>query len=257
MKINIVSRNNMLNYEAPKFKEFIFEGGKGGAKAGKLEIRKTSLEKARAYAEKRMEAYDRYLDTEIPQFDKNYLFAQGQAGLGHTKRKDMPVITFKDVRGFQTRLRKGHLDIGEPFAPTTDEHNPFPEGLTGAEAKMFLQAGLAKHDGDKDDDKVKVHMEKVLISELKPIQEQIYFDKSIEQIAKAGEAESEAYLTSKNTVFIVSIDNFIIDGHHRYLSGMLDNPEMKVNCLVIDLPISTLLPLSLAYGDAVGNKRNA
>ena len=240
-----------------KFKEYVVEGGKGGAVAGKLEIHVTSLEKARAYAEKRMESYDRILDIEIPNFNKNYLFAQGQANIGHTKRKDMPVITSKDVKGFQNRLKKGHLDIGQPYAPTTDGSNPFPEGLTGKEAEMFLKAGLEKYDGDKNDDKVKVHMDKVLISDLKPIQEQIYFDKSIEQISKAGEKASEAYLTSKNTVFIVSIDHFIIDGHHRYLSGILDNPEMKVHCLVIDLPIDTLLPLTLAYGDAIGNKRNA
>lgn len=240
-----------------KLKEYIIESGKGGAVAGKLEIRKTSLEKARAYAEKRMEAYNRALFDDMPQFDKNYLFAQGQAGIGHTKRKDMPVITFKDIKSFQMRLKKGHLDIGSPYAPTTDGTNPFPEGLSGKEAEMFLKAGLEKYDGDKNDDKVRVHMEKIQIAELKPIQEQIYFDKSIEQISKGGSKESEKFLTSKATIFVVSIDNFIIDGHHRYLSGVLDNPEMKVNCLVIDLPIDTLLPLSLAYGDAVGNKRNA
>jgi len=239
------------------FRAYLLEGGKGGAKAGKLELRKTSVEKARKYAEERMKEYGRYLDLEIPNFDKNYLYAQAQAGVGHTKRKDMPVITFKDVKLFQQRLKKGHLDIRQPYAPFTDDKNPFPEGLTGKEAEQWLKAGLGKYDGSKSDDKVRVHMEKIRAGDLMPIQEQIYFDKSIENIARDGETESERFLTSKETVFIVSIDNFIIDGHHRYLSAILDNPEMKVNCLVIDLPIEILLPLSLAYGDAIGNKRNA
>ena len=38
--------------------------------------------------------------------------------------------------------------------------------------------------------------------------------------------------------------------------GMLACPKCKVNALQIKLPISKLLPMSLAYGDAIGNLRN-
>ena len=51
-------------------------------------------------------------------------------------------------------------------------------------------------------------------------------------------------------------DNRIIDGHHRFLTTVLINPKIKVNCLKIDLPIRELLPLTLAYTDAIGNVRN-
>ena len=37
---------------------------------------------------------------------------------------------------------------------------------------------------------------------------------------------------------------------------VLINPKIKVNCLKIDLPIRELLPLTLAYTDAIGNVRN-
>ena len=39
--------------------------------------------------------------------------------------------------------------------------------------------------------------------------------------------------------------------------ALLLDSNMKVYVLEIDLPISKLLPLSIAYGDAIGNKRNA
>jgi hypothetical protein len=58
------------------------------------------------------------------------------------------------------------------------------------------------------------------------------------------------------TFFITSADNFIIDGHHRWLSGIVLDPNLKVNTLSIDLPIKDLLPMATAYGDAIGNKRN-
>jgi len=37
---------------------------------------------------------------------------------------------------------------------------------------------------------------------------------------------------------------------------MLVDPEMKINALVIKMPIKNLLSLSLAYADARGNERN-
>jgi hypothetical protein len=89
-------------------------------------------------------------------------------------------------------------------------------------------------------------------SELK----QIYFDKSITAIAENGIKGTINFLTD-NTTFVASSDNHIVDGHHRFLSGLLVNPDMKVHTLVVDLPISKFLPLALSFSDAVGNKRNA
>lgn len=54
----------------------------------------------------------------------------------------------------------------------------------------------------------------------------------------------------------MSKDRYIIDGHHRFLTGMLIDPKMKVNVLMIDMPISELLPSSLDYSDTIGNVRN-
>ncbi len=234
------------------FKAYITEAGQ---ESGKMELVKTPLEKAQPYAAELMAKNGRDLDKEIPDFDTNYVLAQKKAGTGKTMRKDMPVIDEKDIKDFQDRLAQGYIDINAPFTHKNNKSNPFPSGLTGDKAQQWLEDGLEIHDGDKNDDKVKVKIAKVRVGDLKPIQKQIYFDKSIEGTASFGRDGTKNFL-QKFSTFIVSTDNYIIDGHHRMLSGMLLDPNLKVNCLVIDMPIKALLPMSLAYGDAVGNSRN-
>ncbi|MBF84451.1 MAG: hypothetical protein CL489_08260 [Acidobacteria bacterium] len=231
--------------------QFIIEAG--GAEAGKLEIANTSLNTAVTYASRLFDDNGMDLYDEIPDFDFNYELAQRKSTMGWTRRKDMPVISSSDLKQFQKRLANGELDVVlNPRANSTNPKNPFPQGLSGSEARDWLNAGM--HDGYIPDDKVDVKMTKVRVKNLNPIQKQIYFDKSIKGISKNGADKSRNFYT--DTVLIASADNYIIDGHHRFLGSILLDPEMKVNVLSIDLPIKKLLPLSLAYSDAIGNKRN-
>ena len=229
---------------------------KGGAEAGKLELLSTSLNIARSFAEKKFSANGFELDKELPNFDKNYTLAQRQAKLGFAKRKDMPVISNDDVNLLQKRLSKGTIDINKPFAKNDLPDDPYPDGLNKETGRIWVSSGLKKNDGDAKDDVVKVSNEKIAVGNLKPIQAQIYFDKSIKKISKDGVESSRNFLTSKFNNFVVSKDNRIIDGHHRFLTTVLIDPKIKVNCLKIDLPIRDLLPLTLAYTDAIGNVRN-
>ena len=74
-----------------------------------------------------------------------------------------------------------------------------------------MRSGLAR-DGDPKDDVVKVSNEKIpVVCNLKPIQAQIYFDKSIKKVSQDGVESSLNFLTSKNNNFVVSKDNRIID----------------------------------------------
>ena len=229
------------------FKQYLNEAG--GQAAGTVEIAKTSLEDAKKWVEKK--GFDL---SELPNFDKNYKIAQAAAKKGSTKRKDMPVITDADVKKMQSQLKGGKIDIHTPHSDDTKPSDPFPEGLKGKEAKDFLNNGLK--DGDKKDDVVKVSSVKKKVSDLIPIQKQIFFDKSMGGIIDNGVENTKKFIGDKS-FFITSTDNFIIDGHHRFLAAMLVDPKMTVNTLSIDLPISKLLPVSLAFGDAIGNKRNA
>lgn len=245
------------------FREYLTESGyanilsEAGESAGSMELVKTSVEKARKFAEKAFKTKNMDLDKEIPNFDANYKIAKKAASGGETKRVDMPVIDNPQVKQFQSRLKRGHIDFKAPFANKKDQKNPFPKGLSGNTAKEWLQNGLEIHDGDKNDDKVSVKMTSLAVKNLRPIQKQIYADISINITADNGVKDSVSFLTGKSNIFVISADNRIIDGHHRFLSALLIDPNMKVNCLAIDLPISKLLPMSLSYGDAIGNKRNA
>lgn len=226
---------------------FIIEAG--GQTAGKLGITKIDVQTARDY----LESLNFDVDENLPNFDKSFKLAQKRASLGSTKRKDMPVIMDTDVAKFQERLRKGYIDIRKPFSDDTDSSDPFPKGLSGEEAERFLKRGLT--DGEISDDKVDVKSRKEKVSKLIPIQKQIYFDTAMNTMVQFGVDASISFISNK-TFFITSTDNYIIDGHHRYLQALILDPNMQVNCLSIDLPIKELLPLSLAYGDAIGNNRN-
>tara|TARA_Y100000004_G_scaffold3286_1_gene3886 strand:+ start:168 stop:914 length:747 start_codon:yes stop_codon:yes gene_type:complete len=228
----------------------------GGAEAGKLELISTSLNVARSYAEKMFEKGGQDFEKQMPNFDKNYTLAQRSAKLGFAKRKDMPVIDNRDVKLLQRRLQQGSIDINKPFAKNDLPDDPYPDGLDRKTGKVWVTSGLATKDGDPKDDVVKVTNESIAVGNLKPIQAQIYFDKSIAKASRDGVESSRKFLTSKDNNFIVSKDNRIIDGHHRFLTTVLIDPKIKVNCLKIDLPIRELLPLTLAYTDAIGNIRN-
>lgn len=229
----------------------------GGSDAGQMELVKTSLPDAVDYADQLFKVNGLDMDKELPDFANNYVRAQNLANRGHTKRKNMPVIDTKDIKRFQKRLKNGFIDIVEPH-PKDELHleiDPFPMRLSGAQAQKWLQDGLKRNDGDAKDDKVNVKLATVPVGDLRPIQEQIYFDKSIGNIAEEGSAASRKFLKG-DSVFIASADYRIIDGHHRFLTGMMIDPTIKVKVLVVDLPISKLLPLAVAYGDSIGNERN-
>jgi len=230
-----------------RFQQYIKEAG--GESSGKMEIDKMNINQAFDFANSK-----NFDISTIPNFESNFESAKAKAKKGWTKRNEMPVIETEDVRKLQARLKKGNLDINKPFATDTNAKNPFPEGLSGFEAQSFLENGLK--DGSIKDDQIDVNITKVQVNELKPIQKQIYFDKSMGTTMEVGIKKSIDFVKNKS-FFVVSKDKYIIDGHHRFLSAMLIDPEMKVNALMVNLPLKKLLPLSKSYGDAIGNKRNA
>lgn len=235
-----------------QFNELLAERSKGGAEAGKMELHRTHVDVAMSYA-RAVLGEEKF--SYFKNFRSNYLAAQAKAKMGWTRRKDMPVISTPDSHDLKNRLEKGMIDVSAPFAPTTNENRPFPGGLSGDRAAQWLKNGLSLYDGDSKDDRVNVVTRHVPVGTLNPIQKQIYFDKSIASLA-ANSMEATLAYHKTQTIYITSSDNFIIDGHHRFLSAMLLDPKLKVQTLSIDMPIKDLLPMSLSYSDAIGNKRN-
>lgn len=224
----------------------------GGAEAGKLDLVHDDINVIIDYAIKKCKEFGRDIFEEVPNFKKNLLIAKSKFKTGKTKRYDMPVIPTSFVKEFQWRISQGHIDLNEPFHKHTDPNNPFPQGLSGQEAKEFLKRGLL--DGDKDDDKLNVRAFKTQAINLNPIQKQVYVDKSIDKIARDGAQGCRRFLVQRQ--LITSSDGYIIDGHHRLLTSLIIDPTIKLQGIEIDLDIEVLKKLALAYGDALGNKRN-
>ena len=237
-----------------KYKNFILEKQQGGQDAGSMEIDRLSLSEAKRFFDKLLKRYQNMsVDQAIRNFGNNFKHAQSLARRGKTKRRDMPVIEDYQVKQFQARLKNGNIDKHRPWAKETNPRNPFPEGLSGPKAEHFVKNGL--FDGSVEDDVIRVRNVYTPVKQLIPIQRQIYFDKCAENSSKFGIAASKRFL--QGSLMIQSEDHHILDGHHRWLSAMLIDPNMSLPGIQIMLPLNKLLPLGKAYGDAMGNRRNA
>jgi len=231
-----------------KFSQFIYESGED---AGKYEITKTSLTEARQITKEILMQYNRDIDEELPDFDRNYeLLKDKLVNSWGVARRDMPVISPSETKDLMQQLKKGGIDL---FAPFTQGHKVTSDELM-KNPKEIDYVDLGFKDGEKNDDKVKAKYTKIDTGKLKPIQEQVYLDKVIKNIGKYG-AKGSADAVSKLSN-IVSKENYILDGHHRYAALMLIDPTRKQAALSIPLPIRDVLDLTLAYGDAIGNERN-
>jgi len=215
-----------------KLIEFLMESG--GEAAGIKEVAKTSLKKARKYFTKSLHNLGMELNKEIPNFDKNYKNLKKLVkNHGEENRRDMPVVSWKQVKDFQKSLNNGDLDIQKPFNES-----------------LLLEIRI---EGNKD--KVKAEFKSIKAKDLKPVQAQIYLSKVIRNFKRFGIPSNNHFLTTK--YLIIDKNNKIIDGHHRWTTIMIANPNIRIDLLKVDLDMEKLLPLTKAYGISRGNKQNS
>lgn len=221
-----------------------------------MELRALDLDQARQYATEALRKARLDIRRELPNFDQNFNLAQSIVGVGSMSRREMPVIDTADVKDLQARLESGFIDLTAPWSKVTQAHgDPFPQGLSGKQAQQWLEGGLRKYDGSRGDDKVQASLQEEQVGNLVPIQGQIYFDKAVGFIVSNGGAAG-AKLALASNILIASSDLHLIDGHHRFLAGLLISPATEVPVLAIDLSIKQLLPLTLSYSDVLGHPRN-
>lgn len=133
--------------------------------------------------------------------------------------------------------------VNEDLPTREIDPSQFPNPLSGK--KGFLKKGNA--DGDKTDDIVKTSGVSISVSQLKPSQDAIYLGKAL-GLAIAG-------VEGGDLGAVISKDNYILDGHHRYAATTFNNPSAKVGGVQSDLVIGDLVPVLRAVGDAMKNKR--
>lgn len=235
-----------MTFAIKSFEQFLIEDT-----GWKVEVHKTDLKKARATTQEQLAKKHKDLDETIPDFDKNYaMLRKAVDNSWGVARKDMPVINDNQIDAFRKALKEGAIDILKPFAKG--------RALTDKDVKALDNPSeyvhLGFNDGKDDDDKINAKVTTRAVKDLKPIQQQIYLDKVADMIASFGPAKQGSPVTK--LTLIISSDNFIIDGHHRFACAMLSDPNLKMSVLEVPMNIDELLKLTLAYGDAIGNPRN-
>jgi hypothetical protein len=103
--------------------------------------------------------------------------------------------------------------------------------------------------------KVRTTKGKMNITSMKPSQYQIYIDKALKGIIKNGVAKTRKFLTS-GTFFILSSDDYIMEGHHRFLTGILFDPTMQSKYFKVDMNRDQLLKFLKSHSESLGNTCN-
>jgi len=98
--------------------------------------------------------------------------------------------------------------------------------------------GGGAQDGDKGDDLVAGKEASIAVGTLKPAQTEIIVAKAV-SFALGFLTNGQPDLNDMEA--IVSSDNYIMDGHHRWAARFLIDPKAKVNVMVIDLPGGALV----------------
>lgn len=80
----------------------------------------------------------------------------------------------------------------------------------------------------------KISKVKKPLNKLKPTQGEISDDKILKNFERGG----DEYKTRK---YIISKDNYILDGHHSWATGLELEPEAEVDCYKVNIPIDKLL----------------
>ena len=140
---------------------------------------------------------------------------------------------------------KNYFDLIEELKTKEVDPNEFENPLTGVMKDIFTSKG--KMDGDEGDDVVDTKKGSWAANRLKPSQNAIYLGKSLGMAVggvKGGDLGS-----------IVSSDNHILDGHHRWAATLLSEPTASIQGIEAKLGIGDLVPVLRALGDAMNNTR--
>lgn len=104
-----------------------------------------------------------------------------------------------------------------------------------------------KEDGSRTDDIVKTKKITTKVKYLKPSQRAIYLGKGLDLAIRN--------VVGSDLGTIISKDNYILDGHHKYLASCLTDLNMNVIVTQFDLNIGDLVPVLRQAGDVIGNTR--
>lgn len=144
----------------------------------------------------------------------------------------------------KTKMKKFKQFVNEDLPTKEIDPQKFPNPSTKGDKKFFIKG---KKDGDAADDVVITKNAAIPAKALKPSQDAVYLGKAL-GLAIAG-------VEGGDLGAVISKDNRILDGHHRWAATMFTNPNAKIIGAQADLGIGDLVPVLRAAGDAMGNER--
>ena len=147
-----------------------------------------------------------------------------------------------------TFMKESHVKTLESFLNEelpTHEIDPNAFQNPYKSDKNFFKRGYK--DDEVMDDVVKTRPVKIQASQLKPSQDAVYLGKAL-GMAIGG-------VEGGNLEAVISSDNRILDGHHRWAATIFNNPKARVGGVQAELKIGDLVPVLRQAGDALGNKR--
>jgi hypothetical protein len=269
---------------SPEVQKNLKEMGKAlsDKKQGEMNIGKESLADVVKYAQEQFKKAGTTAEAVLgPDFEKN--MAALKEKMSHADdipRIKMPVIEPPtkdekkeggkgDIGKFKDAMNKGDVDVRAPFAKETKkirrqygtafpwEHGDVPMPPGSPEAKKLAGLGKPSKDGGpKSDDVTHAKEGHSQVTDLKPLQNQIWMNKVIGNLMQFGVPEQGGHLTDESPI-IVSKDGFILDGHHRFGQAMLANPKLKLKSVNVDVDKPQLLRITRMFGTALGNKTKA
>ncbi len=134
----------------------------------------------------------------------------------------------------------------EDADPTKVDADRFPMPLSRAATKAGEEAELlatgGDTDGDDDDDKVGAKAGNIAVSKLKPSQSSMNIEKAC-QFAICAIIKVKPFPTGPGGDLgaIITSDDHIMDGHHRWIAtGMID-PEASVGGYIVDFPAKEMI----------------
>jgi len=156
------------------------------------------------------------------------------------KEKGIHIKTKKKMKNL-----KSLEDFVNEGLPTKEiDPSKFPNPETKNDKEFFIKG---KKDGDGRDDVVITKDAAIPAKALKPSQDAVYLGKAL-GLAIGG-------VEGGDLGAVISKDNRILDGHHRWAATMFTNPNAKIKGSKADLGIGDLVPVLRAAGDALGNER--
>jgi hypothetical protein len=144
----------------------------------------------------------------------------------------------------KTKMKKFKQFVNEDLPTSEIDPSKFPNPATKGDKNFFIKG---KKDGESLDDVVVTKDAAIPAKSLKPSQDAVYLGKAL-GLAIGG-------VEGGDLGAVISKDNRILDGHHRWAATMFTNPNAKIIGSKADLGIGDLIPVLRQAGDALGNER--